>query len=225
MGERFFAPVQTDPGPHQAPASCTMSTGSLSGGKALVAQRWPPTPCRAEVEERLELYIYSLSGPLWPFTGELQIYFSFRTLRVIHQEDEKSRSHNTYVGFMICTLCCAHSFSADCGEAILLFNLRTGRLYPRRNPWYSFSEAESTSGHMFLSEGTKEKIPSDTTGNRSRDRPTIQWRIDKSKTPFLGARWGHCRRYIIFAVYDARKLKGVGRVRLTISLLPGMILL
>jgi len=22
--------------------------------------------------------------------------------------------------------------------------IRTGRLYPRRNPWYSFSEAEST---------------------------------------------------------------------------------
>jgi hypothetical protein len=32
-----------------------------------------------------------------------------------------------------------------------------------RNPWYSFSEAESTSGHMVLSEGTTEKIPSDTT--------------------------------------------------------------
>ena len=44
--------------------------------------------------------------------------------------------------------------------------------YPRRNPWYSFSEAESTSGHMVLSEGTTEKIPSDTTGDRSRDRPT-----------------------------------------------------
>jgi len=28
---------------------------------------------------------------------------------------------------------------------------RTGRLYPRINPWYSFSEAESTSGHMVLS--------------------------------------------------------------------------
>ena len=28
---------------------------------------------------------------------------------------------------------------------------RTGRLYPRRNPWYSLSEAESTSGHMVLS--------------------------------------------------------------------------
>ena len=50
--------------------------------------------------------------------------------------------------------------------------LRTGRLYPWRNPWYSFSEAEPTSGHMVLLEGTTEKIPSDTTGNRYRDRPT-----------------------------------------------------
>ena len=50
--------------------------------------------------------------------------------------------------------------------------LRTGRLYPRRNLWYSFSEAQSTSGHMVLSEGTTEKIQSDTTGDRSRDRPT-----------------------------------------------------
>jgi len=28
---------------------------------------------------------------------------------------------------------------------------RTGRLYHRRDPWYSLSEAESTSGHMVLS--------------------------------------------------------------------------
>jgi hypothetical protein len=33
---------------------------------------------------------------------------------------------------------------------------------PRRNPWYSFLEDESTP--------TTERIPSDTTGNRSRDR-------------------------------------------------------
>ena len=33
----------------------------------------------------------------------------------------------------------------------------TGRLYLRRNPPYSFSEAESTSGHMVLSEGTTGK--------------------------------------------------------------------
>ena len=42
---------------------------------------------------------------------------------------------------------------------------------PGRNPWYSFSETESTPGHMVLSVAT-EKIPSDTTGNGSRDRPT-----------------------------------------------------
>ena len=33
--------------------------------------------------------------------------------------------------------------------------IRTGRLYPRRNPWYSFSEAESTLGHMVPSEPRK----------------------------------------------------------------------
>ena len=50
---------------------------------------------------------------------------------------------------------------------------RNGRLYPRRNPWYSLSEAESTSGHTVLSVVPREKVPSDTTGNRSRDRSTI----------------------------------------------------
>jgi hypothetical protein len=49
--------------------------------------------------------------------------------------------------------------------------LRTGCLYPRRNPCYSFLEIESTPGHMVPS-GATEKIPSDTTGNRSRDLPT-----------------------------------------------------
>ena len=49
--------------------------------------------------------------------------------------------------------------------------IRTGRIYPRRNPWYSLSEAESTSGHMVLSGKGTEKIPSDTTGNRSQDLP------------------------------------------------------
>ena len=42
---------------------------------------------------------------------------------------------------------------------------------PRRNPWYSFLEAESTPGRMVPSV-TTEKIPSDTTGNRSRGRVT-----------------------------------------------------
>jgi hypothetical protein len=42
---------------------------------------------------------------------------------------------------------------------------RTGRLYPKINPWYSFSEAELTSEHMVFPEGTTEKIPSDTIGD------------------------------------------------------------
>ena len=35
----------------------------------------------------------------------------------------------------------------------------TGHLYPRRNPWYSLSEAESTSGHMVLSGVPRKKSP------------------------------------------------------------------
>jgi hypothetical protein len=57
---------------------------------------------------------------------------------------------------------------------------RTGRLYPRRNPWYSFSEPESTSGHMVFSEGCTEKITSDTTGDRSRDRPTSSTAVGRN---------------------------------------------
>ena len=38
--------------------------------------------------------------------------------------------------------------------------LRTGRLYPRRNPWYSFLEAESTPGYM-VPLVAMIKIPSD----------------------------------------------------------------
>jgi hypothetical protein len=43
---------------------------------------------------------------------------------------------------------------------------------PRRNSWYSFLEAESTPGHMVPSVATDKNPQCDTTGNRSRDRPT-----------------------------------------------------
>ena len=35
----------------------------------------------------------------------------------------------------------------------------TGHLYPRRNPWHSLSEVESTSGHMVLSGVPRKKSP------------------------------------------------------------------
>jgi len=64
---RFPAPVQTGPEAH--PASCTMGTGSFPGVK------WPgrgvdhPPPSSAEVKERVELYLYSPTGPLLPVLG------------------------------------------------------------------------------------------------------------------------------------------------------------
>ena len=41
---------------------------------------------------------------------------------------------------------------------------RTGRLHPRRNPWYLFSEAESASGHMVLLGAPRKKSPVTTPG-------------------------------------------------------------
>jgi len=35
-----------------------------------------PLPSSAEVNERVELYIYSPSGPSWSFLGELYFYFT-----------------------------------------------------------------------------------------------------------------------------------------------------
>ena len=39
------------------------------GGKAAGALRWPHTQSSAEVMERVELYLYFPSGPLWPVKG------------------------------------------------------------------------------------------------------------------------------------------------------------
>jgi len=68
VGARLSAPIQTGPEPH--PASYTMGTGSLS-----LEVKWPEhgidhsSPSSAEVKERVELYLYSLSGPSWPVLG------------------------------------------------------------------------------------------------------------------------------------------------------------
>jgi hypothetical protein len=66
-GREFLKPSRPALGPH--PASYTMDTGSFPGVK------WPgrgvdhPPPYSAEVKERIELYLYSPSGPSWPVLG------------------------------------------------------------------------------------------------------------------------------------------------------------
>ena len=64
---RFSAPVQNGPVAH--PASYTMGAGSFPGVKRPgLGVDHPPTSS-AEVKERLELHLYSPSGPSWPVLG------------------------------------------------------------------------------------------------------------------------------------------------------------
>jgi hypothetical protein len=64
---RFSAPVQTGSGAHTA--SYTMGSGSLPGVKRPGRGVDHPLPSSAEVKERVELYIYSPSGPSWTLLG------------------------------------------------------------------------------------------------------------------------------------------------------------
>jgi len=50
-------------------------------------------------------------------------------------------------------------------------SMRTGRFYPRRNFWYSFSGGESTTGHMVPSREPRKKSPVTPTGI---DRGTVR---------------------------------------------------
>ena len=64
---RFSAPVHTGYGAH--PASYTMGSGSFQGVKCPGRGVDHPPPYSAQVKERLELYLYSTSGPSWPVLG------------------------------------------------------------------------------------------------------------------------------------------------------------
>ena len=72
-GAEFSAPVQTGSGAH--PASCTMGTGSFPGVKRPGRGVDHPPPSSADVKERIELYLYTTSGPSWPVIGLTLSYF------------------------------------------------------------------------------------------------------------------------------------------------------
>jgi len=67
LGARFSEHVQTGPGAH--PVSYTMGTGSFPGVKRPGRDVDHPPTSSAEVEERVDLYLYSRSGPSWPVIG------------------------------------------------------------------------------------------------------------------------------------------------------------
>ena len=68
----LYVLFQKCPGAH--PASYVMGTEFFPGVKR-GAWRWSPTPSSAEVKERVELYLYSTSGPSWPVTGWTVLYW------------------------------------------------------------------------------------------------------------------------------------------------------
>jgi len=67
VGARFSAPIQTGPGAH--PASYTMGIRSFLEVKRPGRDVDHPPPSSTEVKERVELYLYSPSGPSWPVLG------------------------------------------------------------------------------------------------------------------------------------------------------------
>jgi len=71
VGARFSAPVQ--PGSEAHPASYTMGTGSFQGvkrpGRGVDHTHTHTHTLSAEIKERVELYLYSNSGPSWPVLG------------------------------------------------------------------------------------------------------------------------------------------------------------
>jgi hypothetical protein len=86
-GGEILRPIQTGPGAH--PASYTMGTGSFPGSKAAGAWRWLPTPSSPEVKERVQLYLYSPSGPPWPDVGWPLLLFMYAREHVKRREVQR----------------------------------------------------------------------------------------------------------------------------------------
>ena len=68
----------------------------FSGDKATGKWLWPPTPSSAEVKERVEPYIYSHSGPLWP-VSRWTLSLLISTFNLKSEWSQDTSSHIEYV--------------------------------------------------------------------------------------------------------------------------------
>jgi hypothetical protein len=66
-GRNFSAPVHSRPG--GPPSLLYNGYRVFTGVKAAGAWCWPSTPSNAQVKERVQLYLYSSSGPSWLVLG------------------------------------------------------------------------------------------------------------------------------------------------------------
>jgi hypothetical protein len=62
------------------------------GRKVAGAWRWAPTPSGAEVKERVDLYLYSPSGPSWLALGWTYIYSSIFPFLIEHAVKNSSKT-------------------------------------------------------------------------------------------------------------------------------------
>jgi hypothetical protein len=84
---RFFVPVLTGSGAHLI--FYTMGTESFTGVKRPVRDVDHPHPSNAEVKERVELYVYSPSGPSWLVLGWTSALTCYR--ETVRQFESKER--------------------------------------------------------------------------------------------------------------------------------------
>jgi hypothetical protein len=83
---KFSPPVQTGPGAH--PTSCTMVTGSFPEVKRSGRGVDHSPQSRANVKERVELYLYSHFGRSWPvIRWTLPVTFTPATIYLKHKNN------------------------------------------------------------------------------------------------------------------------------------------
>ena len=99
-GARIYVPVKTGLGAH--PASYTMYTGSFPGVKRPGSGVDHPPTYSAEVKERVDLYVRSLSGPSWPVLGRTWNAVQ-PTLNILYITSEPTVVH--------CAVCLGRSLS------------------------------------------------------------------------------------------------------------------